>query len=182
MLKKWLLQSGNRSPDIVLMDIDMPGLSCFDAAQRVATISPETDFIFLSSFSYDRYIDMALQVKAKGYLTKDESFSTLVKAIRRVASGKTHFSPSVQSRIIADKDRIYLSAAVPKTRVSILSPREVEVLQYLASGQSKKRIAQLMHVSIKTVDTHAHRLMKKLDIHDRVDLTHFAIRENLIEV
>jgi len=168
-------------PDIVLMDISMPGLSCFDAAQRATAISPKTGIIFLSSFSHDHYIDMALRVKAKGYLTKNESFSVLVKAIRRVAAGRTHFSPGVASRIVADKNGIRLSGAAKRTRASILSPREMEVLQYLANGESKKGIAEIMRVSVKTVDTHAQRLMNKLDIHDRVELAHFAIREKFIE-
>lgn len=169
------------NPDIILMDIDMPGLSCFEAIQRVKTVRPKTDIIILSSFTHDHYIDMAIQVKANGYLTKSEPFASLVQAVRRVANGRTHFSPSVESRIVATKDGAHLNSGRAKTRSSMLSPREIEVLQYLAKGTSKKDIAETMHVSIKTVDAHCQRLMNKLDIHDRVEIARFAIREKLTE-
>lgn len=165
-------------PDIILMDIDMPGVICFDAARTIQELCPKTRIIFLSAFFNDRYIDQALAVEAAGYLTKTEPPESVIAAIRAVAAGKSYFSPQVQSRIVVDSDGIRL--AQPKqSRASTLSGRELEVLRYLARGMSKKQIAQTMYISAKTVNNHTAHVMDKLDIHDRVELSRFAIREGL---
>lgn len=167
-------------PDIVLMDIDMPGLLCFDAAQVIRTRCPSTRILFLSAFFSDRYIEDALAAGASGYLTKGVAPEAVVKAVRDVAHGGVSFSPEVQQRLVIDSGGVRLGAAT-KTRVSTLTPRELEVLRYLARGLSKKEIAATMHLSVKTVDNHSASLMSKLDIHDRVELARFAIREGLAE-
>lgn len=165
-------------PDIILMDIDMPGVICFDAARTIQELCPKTRIIFLSAFFNDRYIDQALAVEAAGYLTKTEPPESVIAAIRAVAAGKSYFSPQVQSRIVVDSDGTRL--AQPKqSRASTLSGRELEVLRYLARGMSKKQIAQTMYISAKTVNNHTAHVMDKLDIHDRVELSRFAIREGL---
>lgn len=167
-------------PDVVLMDIDMPGLLCFDAARTIRARSPETKIVFLSAFFHDRYIEDALSAEASGYLTKSEPPEEVVRAIREVAAGGICFSPEVRSRIVIDAHGARLSAE-PRTRAGTLTPREVEVLRYIARGLSKKDIAGTMHISVKTVDNHCTNLMNKLDIHDRVSLARFAIREGLAE-
>ena len=167
-------------PDIVLMDIDMPGLSCFDAAERIGKMRGETRVIFLSAFCHDHYIAQALRVRARGYLTKSEPMLCVVEAVRQVAAGKVWFSQEVRGRLVADGRNLTLAQG-HTTRASTLSARETEVLRYLAKGLAKKEIAQTMHVSVKTVEGHAEKLMKKLDIHDRVQLTRFAIREGLAD-
>ena len=168
------------NPHIVLMDIDMPGLSCFDAAERINRAQIRTRVIFLSAFSYDHYIEQALHVKARGYLTKSEPLSTVVEAVKQVALGKMWFSKEIRSRLVADGREVALAQSM-RTRSSTLSARETEVLRYLAKGLSKKEIAQTMHISTKTVEGHTERLMNKLDIHDRVALARFAIREGLAD-
>lgn len=167
-------------PDIVLMDIDMPGVLSFEAARSIQNRCPDTRIIFLSAFFSDRYIDEALAAGASGYLTKSEPVEAVEQAIRRVASGAAYFSPEVESRIVFDKDGIRL-ATDGKTRTSTLSARELEVLRYLTRGLSKKEMAELMHLSERTVNRHCSNLMDKLDIHDRVELTRYAIREGLTE-
>lgn len=167
-------------PDVVLMDIDMPGLLCFDAASRINTLRPEVSVIYLSAFFNDRFIQQALEAKASGYLTKSEPPETVIKAIREVASGGAYFSTEVQSRIVVGARGAKL-AQEPKSRVSTLTPREVQILQYLARGLAKKEIAQTLSISVKTVDRHTFNLMEKLNIHDRVGLARFAIREGLAE-
>ncbi|MBI1373084.1 MAG: response regulator [Phycisphaera sp.] len=168
-------------PDVVLMDIDMPGVTSFDAAEQINSRRPETRIIFLSAFFNDRYIEQALRVEAKGYLIKSSTMSTVIKAIRQVAQGRVYFSDEVRDRIVVDAKGIRLSPKAPQTRVSTLTPRELEVLRYLARGLSKKEIAQTMHISAKTVEGHTEKVMNKLDIHDRVELARFAIREGLVE-
>ncbi len=163
--------------DIILMDIDMPGLNCFEAAKRIGVICPKTRVIFLSAFKHDRYIEQALEVKAHGYLTKREPPESVVAAIREVAAGGAYFSKEVQSRIIVDET----GANLPRSRLSKLTPRELEVLQYIARGYGKREIGSIMKLSTKTIENHTTSLMGKLNIHDRVELARFAIREGLAE-
>jgi len=167
-------------PDIVLLDIDMPGLNAFEAARIIRSRCPHTHLVFLSGHVQDHYIEQALSAGAAGYVTKDEPAETVARAIRTVADGGAYFSPEVQKRIVVDvtgprleKDRF--------SRFSTLSPREVEVLRYLARGMSKKEIASTMTLSVGTINNHSANLMRKLDIHDRVELTRFAIREGLTQ-
>jgi DNA-binding NarL/FixJ family response regulator len=166
------------TPDIVLLDIDMPGLLSFDAARTIRTRVPNAKIMFVSAFSHDRYIQAALDVNASGYVTKGESADNVVAGIRAVARGRTYFSADVQSRIVVDSRGARLSE-VSKSRHNTLTPRELEVLRYIATGMAKKEIAQTMHLSVKTVDNHSTNLMGKLDIHDRVELARYAIREGL---
>lgn len=167
-------------PDVILMDIDMPGLICFDAARRIMALQPEVRIIFLSAFLHDHYIDQALRAKASGYLTKSEPPETVVRAIREVASGGAFFSDEVQARIMVDKTGANLGTTCT-TLAATLTGRETETLRYIARGMAKKEIAETMGISIKTVDRHAANLMAKLDIHDRVALSRYAIREGLTE-
>ncbi len=167
-------------PAIVLMDIDMPGLICFDGAARIRSLRPETRIIFLSAFFHDHYIEQALNVSAWGYLTKSEPSGRLIEAIKMVSRGRVYFSEQVRSRIVADSSGVRLAKHDEQTSNS-LSSREVEVLRYLSRGRSKKEIAGTMHISVKTVEGHTQRIMKKLDIHDRVELARYAIREGLAD-
>jgi DNA-binding NarL/FixJ family response regulator len=168
-------------PDIVLMDIDMPGMTCFDAARIIMQKNPETRVIFLSAFIHDRYIEQAMSVGAWGYVAKTQPDESLVTAVRNVASGEAYFSPEVQSRIVVGDHGPLLSHG-GYSRTSSLTQREVEILRYLAKGMSKKEVAQTVHISVNTVNRHTSSLMNKLNIHDRVELTRFAIREGLADV
>jgi DNA-binding NarL/FixJ family response regulator len=168
------------NPDVLVMDIDMPGLSCFDAARTIAARSPGTRLIFLSAFVHDRYIQEALDVGASGYVAKGQPPQAVTEAIRTAAAGGTYFAPEVQARMVVDSNGVRLSSQ-PMTRAETLTPRELEVLRHIARGLSKKEIAETMHLSVKTVDNHSTSLMAKLNIHDRVDLARFAIREGLAE-
>ena len=167
-------------PDIVLIDIDMPGLLAFDAVRTIRTRSPNTRVVVLSGFFHDRYIEDALAAEASGYITKGEPADAVVRAVRTVAGGGVYFSPEVQARIVVDSTGARLAAA-GTTRASMLTARELEVLRYIARGLSKKDIAGIMHLSVKTVDNHSTSLMTKLNIHDRVELARYAIREGLAE-
>jgi len=131
-------------------------------------------------FVHDVFVEQALSVKAHGYLTKREPPDTVVMAIREVISGGAYFSEEVESRIVVDEKGANLQSK-SKSLVSTLSPRELEVLQYIAQGLGKKDIAKLTNLSVKTVDHHTSRLMNRLKIHDRVDLARFALREGLIQ-
>lgn len=168
-------------PDVLLLDIDMPGLAAFEAARRVHAVFPDTRIIFVSAFHTDQYIEQALAANARGYVTKNEEPEELVRAIRKVVADELYFSAVVWARLVIGPKGIRLVDA-PATARSKLTIREVEVLRYVAEGLSKKEMARTMSLSVKTVDRHVARLMEKLDIHDRVELTRYAIREGFVQL
>ncbi len=166
-------------PDIVIMDIDMPGVSSFDAVRTIRSHCPAVRPVFLTGHIQDRHIERALKIEASGFLTKLDSKDDLLKSLRSIASGRTSYSERVLSRIVIDEGGARLSAN-GRTRASTLSEREIEVLALVASGMSKKEIAAGLKLSVKTVDKHCTNFMKKLEIHDRVEIARFAIREGII--
>ena len=166
-------------PDLVLMDIDMPGLSAFEAAHLIRDRLPDTRVMFLSAYVRDGFITQALEVHASGYLTKGHPPEELIRSIRKVIRGGTCFSPEVESRFEVGSGGVGLTQK-RRSRLELLTAREKQVLSYLARGMSKKEIARLDGTSVKTVDHHCQHVMEKLDLHDRVELTRFAIREGLV--
>lgn len=163
------------SPQIVLMDIEMPGLDPFGAAATLRREQPETSLIFLSGHSSDAYIQRSMEVGARGYVTKGEPPIVLYEAIREVARGGTYCSPAVRDRLREE------GGARPATRGSSLSQREKEVLRYVARGMTKKEMALKMDVSVKTVEGHTENMMRKLRIHNKVDLARYAYREGMAQ-
>lgn len=168
-------------PHVILMDIDMPGRSSFDAARAIKAQIPDARIVFLSAFFHDRYIEQAIAVEASGYLTKAEPPEHLVQAIRAVMSGASCYSPEVQARIVIGQEGHHRLKGQARTRAAALTERELAVLRYVARGFSKKQIADLLDVTPSAIDRHCTRLMAKLDIHDRVELARYAIREGLAE-
>jgi DNA-binding NarL/FixJ family response regulator len=167
-------------PDVLVMDIDMPGTHCFEAVLAMRERVPELRVIFLSAFFHDRYIEEALRVGAAGYVVKGRPLRMLFEALEIVAAGGDYFTDEVRARLVEERGSRRLDGAAA-TRASTLTPREVEVLRHLARGLSRKEIAQRMGLSPKTVETHVGGLMAKLDLHDRVELARYAIREGLAE-
>jgi DNA-binding NarL/FixJ family response regulator len=159
----------SKRPDVVVMDILMPGVDAFQAVGQMRNLSPDTEVVFLSGSSHDRMLREARRAGALGFVSKADGTAAVVDAIRAAAEGRTFLSVS----IVDDGGR-------EGDRLEALSPREHEVLRYIARGFSKKEIGTHMHLSPKTVDRHATSLMSKLDIHDRVELARFAIREGLV--
>ena len=172
--------AGRIRPDILLMDIDMPGISAFAAARQIRASSPGTRIIFLSAYVNDSYINQALGVEAAGYVIKEHSLGTLLEAIRAVYGGGNYFSPEIESRLVINRDGVSLAGDHQAT-LQVLTQRELEVLTSLAKGLQKKEIGLRLGISPKTVDQHCSHIMMKLDLHDRVDLTRFAIREGLVD-
>ena len=151
-------------PDVLLLDIEMPGLDVFHAAAEIRRLQPGVRIIFLSASYKDHYIASALRVDAKGYLTKDDDPALVVRAIELVMKNKRYFSPKVEERLVESR------SGVLNARSDTLSSREWETLDYLAKGYSKKEIASFLHLSVKTVEKHTQSIMNKLDVHDRVRL------------
>lgn len=157
-------------PRIVVMDILMPGVDAFQAVDEMRRLSPGTDVIFLSGADHDAMVEQARMSGSIGFISKADGAACVIDAIQAALKGEQYYSPSLRDRI-----RDGLSEQLRR-----LTGREMEVLRYIARGFSKKEIGGLMHLSVKTVDRHATSLMAKLDVHDRVELARFAIREGLV--
>jgi two-component system response regulator NreC len=169
-------------PDIVLLDIEMPGPDPFEAADELRRHCPEVRTIFLSAYIRDHYISAAVKAGAWGYFSKSEDAVTLIKGIRRVAEGEFSFSPKVQERCRPTARARRGQLTPPSTKLDALTAREQEVLRMIGRGMPRSEIAETLCRSPKTIDGHRESIMEKLNIHDRAELVRFAIREGLVEV
>jgi DNA-binding NarL/FixJ family response regulator len=164
-------------PDVVVMDISMREMNGIEATRCLREKSPGIKVLALSMESDRRFVVETLKAGAKGYLVKDCAAEELVDAISSVAADNPYLGPRITELILKD----YLERLPEQTPVtfSLLSPREREVLQLIADGKSTKEIAFTFGVSIKTVDTQRHQIMKKLDLYSIAELTKYAVREGL---
>jgi DNA-binding NarL/FixJ family response regulator len=164
-------------PDVIVMDITMPGLNGIEATHQITAEFLNIKVIALSMHSDYRLVNGMLIAGASGYLLKDCAFEELEKAIRTVVADDVYLSPKI-AKIVIDH-HVRHSSATKSWVFSALSPREREILQLLAEGKNMKQIAFSLGVGIKTVETHRRRLMKKLHITSIAELTKYAIREGL---
>jgi DNA-binding NarL/FixJ family response regulator len=166
-------------PDVVLMDITMPGLNGLEAAARVASEFPYVHVIILSMHANEEYVLQALRAGAAGYLLKDADPAELEMAVTAVARGETYLSPPVSKRVIADYVRRVGDESSSLVR---LTPRQREVLQLITEGHTTREIARILDISVKTVETHRTQLMERLDIHDIAGLVRYAIGVGLVSL
>lgn len=165
-------------PDLVLMDISMPGMNGLEAASRITRQFPRTRVLMLSAHASEEYVGQALRAGALGFLIKDCATAELEQAIKAVARGETYLSPAVSKHVISDYVRRVGGEA---GSLELLTPRQRETLQLIAEGHTTKGIARILHVSVKTVETHRAQLMDRLDIHDVAGLVRFAIRVGMVK-
>lgn len=170
-----------KRPDIAIVEIDLKDRSGFDLASDLAMRQRETRVIFYSAVMPDIFIEQAMRSKAAGYVLKTDSLNSLLAAVREVSAGRRYFSDEIRQKLVQDTatGQMKLAFDAPLGR---LSDRQIEVLRNLAFGMSVKDVARKMHISVKSVDSHKYRIMQSLEIHDRVDLARFAIREGLVSV
>ncbi len=173
-----------KKPDIVLLDISMPGLNGLEIADRVAKEFPKVRIIILSVHMNEEYVLHAIRVGAAGYLLKNSGIEELELAIKSVARGEMYLSPPISRQVITDYiERLNGKAGHKKSKselYEILTPRQREIVQLIAEGCTTKEIADKLKVSIKTVDTHRTQLMERLDIHDIAGLVRYAIRAGIV--
>jgi DNA-binding NarL/FixJ family response regulator len=165
------------SPDVIIMDISMPGLNGTEATRRILEANPNARVIALSMHLERRMVLQMLGAGAKGYLLKDGAEDEVIDAILAVAQNTTYLSPRISSMVL--KDYVERVSKKELSSISLLSSREREVLQLLAEGKKTKDIAALLNVSIKTAEFYRQQIMEKLDIHTIAELTKVAIREGL---
>ena len=169
-------------PDIVLMDIEMPGPDPFETVVDLMRILPGSRVVFLSAYIRDHYLSAAVNAGAFGYFSKSDETDEIIEGIRTVARrGVFVLSPKVKARCTPTK-RLKRGQVSPMTaKLDSLTPREHEVLRMIGRGMTRTEIAETLCRSVKTIDGHREKIMNKLDIHDRGELVRFTIREGLAE-
>lgn len=166
-------------PDVVIMDVAMPGLNGVDATRQVRKESPSTRVLILSMYAHEEHVRSAIRAGANGYLLKGSGLDDLVAAIHALVAGEAFFSPAV-AKILLQDARSGRESSPDAVSTADLSGREREILQLVAEGKSSPEIAKLLHLSVKTVEGHRSRIMAKLDIHDVAGLVRCAVRLGLV--
>ncbi len=168
-------------PDVVVMDIVMPGLGGLEATQRIKTESPEVQILALTMHEDERYFFRIINAGASGYVVKGAPPSDFIAAIRSISQGQAYLYPSLARKLIDD----YLSRAKSEEGREAhdnLTDRERDVLRLIAEGRTGKEIAEFLGLSVHTVERHRQNLMAKLNLHNRAALIKYAIRKGLIEI
>jgi DNA-binding NarL/FixJ family response regulator len=168
------------SPDVVIIDITMPDLNGVEATHQILTELPSAKVIALSMHSDEQFVSGMLKAGASGYLLKDCAADELVQAIRAVLGGETYLSPKIASIVVEDYRRELSKDEL--TKAPELTAREREVLQLVAEGETSKKIAAQLHVSVKTIEAHRQQIMDKLGIHTVAGLTKYAIRKGITSI
>ena len=165
------------TPDVVIMDIGMPGLNGMEAARRIKANDPGVKVVALSTYSDKRYVLSMLEAGASGYVLKAAAVDEVCRAVEAVAEGKRYLSPEITGVVVDAHLRAPAQPGAPSS--SPLGSREREILQLLAEGHGSPEIARHLHIATSTVETHRRNIMRKLDAHSIAELTKFAVREGL---
>lgn len=167
-------------PDVALMDLQLPGMSGVDATAALVALDASIRVLMLSSSGEDADVLAAAKAGARGYLVKSASSSELVDAVRRTALGQAVFSPGLAALVLGEYRR--LASGPPGTRAApVLSERETEVLRLVAKGLTARQVAERLTLSHRTVQNHVQSSLRKLQLHNRVQLTRWAIDQGLAE-
>jgi two-component system, NarL family, response regulator NreC len=166
-------------PEVVVMDIGMPNLNGIEAAYQMTQENPELAIVIVSMHSDESYVLRALKAGARGYLLKDSAEADLIKAVHVVYAGKSFFSPSV-SKVLLDDYVRKLRRSGTEDAYDLLTPREREILQLIAEGKSNKDVANLLNLSVYTVESHRSNLMEKLNLRGLPELILYAVRRGII--
>ncbi len=169
----------DKEPDVIIMDVAMPHLGGMEAIRQISKRLPAAKVLVLSMYSDESYVVQMLEAGAKGYLLKDSADTDLVEAVLAVSNGKSFFSPLI-SKILLDEYVRQLQEKGVSDRYELLTEREREILQLIAEGKTSREIAELLHLSTSTVDTHRGHIMEKLDLHNPYEVVLYAVRKGLI--
>jgi len=166
-----------RAPDLVIMDVKLPGMTGLEAARMILEKSPSVKVMSFSSDCSRATVDEALELGICGYLTKNSAMSELIEAATAVMGGRLYLSPEVSAGILEDYKKNLLSGTTHKP---VYSERELKLLRFVAEGSRSKEIAAKLAVSLKSVETSRARLMKKLGCSNSAELVRYAIREGIV--
>jgi two-component system, NarL family, response regulator NreC len=166
-------------PDVVVMDVAMPILNGIEAARQISAKQPQTAIVFLSMHADEGYVLKALKAGARAYLLKDSAENDLIAAIQAVNEGKAFFSPAISKMLVEDYMRQMRERDVEDS-YELLTTREREILQLLAEGKSNKDAANLLKLSLYTVETHRANILQKLNLHSGAELILYAVRKGVI--
>ena len=169
-------------PDVALVDVSMPGLNGLDLAARVSREAPKTRVAILSMHSTPAHVAQALRAGVKGYVLKDSVAEELPVLLNAVMRGETYLSPAISKHVV---DGFLGRGGASATGADgpppvVLTPRQREILQLVAEGQSTKDVARILNLSVKTVEAHRGQIMERLEIHDLAGLVRYAIRTGLV--
>jgi DNA-binding NarL/FixJ family response regulator len=171
--------AAQHTPDVIVMDIAMPGLNGIEAARQISQKHPGAAIVFLSMHSDESYVLKALKAGARGYLLKDSAEQDLINAVVAVREGKAFFSPVI-SRMLAEEYMRQMRGREVEDSYDLLTTREREVLQLLAEGRNNKEVATLLGLSAYTVETHRGNILQKLNLHNQAELILYAVRKGVI--
>ena len=166
-------------PDVVVMDIAMPNLNGIEAARQIVLQNPAIAVAVLSMHSDESYVIRALKAGARAYLLKDSAESDLIGAIKALSDGKSFFSPAI-SRLLMEDYMRQLERKGVEDSYELLTTREREILQLLAEGKSNKEVANMLNLSLYTVETHRTHILQKLNLHTVPELILYAVRKGII--
>jgi DNA-binding NarL/FixJ family response regulator len=169
-------------PDILILDIAMPRMRGLEALRDLKRTSPETRILILSMHNRDEYVRQAFSNGADGYLLKESAAEELFVALNHLSQGEIYLSPAISRNIVKDWLREDKDKQVPIASKADLSDRERMVLKLIAEGLSNKQVAETLHISSKTVETHRMRIMEKLNLRGLPDLVKYAIREGFVDL
>lgn len=168
-------------PDVVLMDITMPGLNGLEATRQIKQKNPQVKVLILTMHETDQYLSQMLRAGASGYVVKTTATSELISAVRAVHQGDVYLYPSI-ARMLVDDYLQRVKRGEEKTSYEGLTSREREILMYIAEDKKNKEIADLLGISVRTVQAHRTNLMDKLGAHDRTELVKYAISKGMIDL
>ncbi|MGA2433979.1 MAG: response regulator transcription factor [Bryobacteraceae bacterium] len=169
----------SEQPDVAVMDIAMPNLNGIEATRQLCAKHPETAVVILSMHSDESYVLRALKAGARAYLLKDSVEADLIRAVRAVRDKKSFFSPEVSRMLLEDYVR-QLEQRGEVDSYELLTTREREILQLLAEGKSNKDVANVLNLSLYTVETHRGHILQKLGLHTVPDMILYAVRKGII--
>ncbi|MEJ2590037.1 MAG: response regulator transcription factor [Candidatus Thiodiazotropha sp.] len=167
-------------PDLVIMDLSMPGMNGMDAVREIKDRMPEVKALVLTVHSEEEYVLASLQAGANGYVLKDATQNELLIAAERVLEGKTYLSPDITEKVVNSYLNTSNISQEPVTRWDTVTQRERQILKLIAEGHTNKSMADYLCISVKTVEKHRANLMKKLDLHNVSALTTYALEKGII--
>jgi two-component system, NarL family, invasion response regulator UvrY len=169
-----LVKARQSNPNVVLLDVSMPGRGGVETAQELKRVNPRVRVLMLTMHPEDQYAVLCLKLGADGYITKDVPPEVLLEAVRKVAAGRKYVSANLAERLATD-----LSGAGDRPAHELLSSREFEVMRKIAAGRTTGEIAEELHLSVKTVSTYRARVLQKMNLKNNADIMHYAFRAGL---